>query len=216
MGILIYIVALLSALCIAMPVHEWAHAYVAYKQGDPTAKTYGRLTLAPFAHFDKWGFLCLLLFHFGWAKPVPVDSRNFKHGKLSDFLVSIAGICANLVTGTVFIIISCALNKFAPNYMYDWGYYGACLYTFLAFVIELNFVLAFFNLLPIYPLDGFRVVETFTKPNNGFVNFMKKYSNIILIILVLFTYFLDYYFLYTADGLINGLTWVFDKFFGLF
>lgn len=216
MDTLIYLIAMVSALFIAMPVHEWAHAYVAYKQGDPTAKTYGRMTLAPTAHFDFWGFVCLFVLGFGWAKPVPVDSRNFKNPKRSDFLVSIAGVCANLITGTFFIFISCLLNRFAPSYVTDWGYYGKCLYLFLNFVIQINFVLAFFNILPIYPLDGFRVIETFSKPNNSFVNFMRRYSNLILIVLVLFTYVLDIYFAYTADYLIYGLTWVFDKFFGLF
>ncbi len=216
MEIFLYIIATFSALCIALPVHEWAHAYVAYKQGDPTAKTLGRLTLAPFAHFDFIGFLCLFVFGFGWAKPVPIDSRNFKNGKKSDFLVSIAGVCANLITGVFFIILSCGLHRFAPNFATDWGIYGYCLNIFLQVVIQLNFVLAFFNILPIYPLDGFRVIETFSKPNNRFVIFMKRYSNLILIILVLFTYFLDYYFAYTAGQLISGLTWVFDKFFGLF
>lgn len=216
MEYLLYFVATFSALCVALPVHEWAHAYVAYKQGDPTAKTFGRMTLAPFAHFDLWGFLCLFLLGFGWAKPVPVDSRNFKNPKKSDFLVSIAGVCANLITGTFFIIISTAISNFAPNYAVEWGAYGRCLYIFLSAVIDLNFVLAFFNMLPIYPLDGFRVIENFSKPNNGFINFMRRYSNVILIVLVLFTYVLDIYFMYTAQNMIYGITWVFNKFWGLF
>lgn len=206
----------ISALCIAMPVHEWAHAYVAYKQGDPTAKYMGRMTLAPHAHFNFWGFICLYIFGFGWAKPVPVDERNFKNGKRSSVMVSLAGVTANLITGTIFIIIATALANFVPNYATAWGLYGDALSVFLSSVISINFALAFFNILPIYPLDGFRVVETFAKPNSGFVNFMRRYSNIILIVIILFSYLLELYLAYTAGGLVHGLTWLFDKFWGLF
>ncbi len=214
--IFLYVLATFSALCIALPVHEWAHAYVAYKQGDSTAKTMGRMTLAPFAHFDLWGLLCLFILGFGWAKPVPVDTRNFRNSKKSNFLVSVAGIIANLIVGLLFIIISCALNTFIPDYATLWSWYGYTLQIFLDSVITVNFVLAFFNLLPIYPLDGFRIVENFTKPNNGFVNFMRRYSNIILIVVIIFTYFIDYYLAITAYNLVDVLTTAFNSLFGLF
>lgn len=215
MDFLLIILATFSALCIALPVHEWAHAYVANKQGDPTAKIMGRMTLAPFAHFDLWGFVCLYFFGFGWAKPVPIDTRNFKHGKKSEVLVSLAGIFANLITGIAFIMVSSALKTFVPDYMIAWGKYGYVLQLFFSNVISLNFGLAFFNLLPIYPLDGFRVIETFTKPNNGFINFMKRYSTIILIVVVVLTSVLDYYFAFTAGNLIKWITSAFDYLFGL-
>ena len=216
MSFLLSLIAKFSALCIAMSVHEWAHAYVAYKQGDPTAKVMGRMTLAPFAHFDLLGFLSLLFLGFGWAKAVPVDLRNFKNVKKSNFLVSIAGIAANLITGTIFIIISCALNTFVSDFSIAWGAYGHCLKEFLYMVINLNFVLAFFNLLPIYPLDGFRMVANACKQNNEFVNFMYKNSRIILIVLILlFSTVLDYYFSFTAGNIINWLTNAFNYLFGL-
>ena len=215
MEILLSILATFSALCVALPVHEWAHAYAAYKQGDHTAKVMGRMTLAPFAHFDAWGFLCLFIFGFGWAKPVPIDARNFKNGKKSNLLVSLAGILANLVTGIVFIIISSALNTFVPEFYISWGAYGYCLQIFLTSAISLNFSLAFFNLLPIYPLDGFRVIEIYAKPDSGFVNFIKRYSRIILIVVVLFTGILDYYFAFTAGNLVAWITNAFNYLFGL-
>ena len=214
-----YVVVLLSsisALCVAIPVHEWAHAWVAYKQGDPTAKTMGRMTLAPHAHFNIWGFICMYLLGFGWAQPVPVDSRNFKNGKRSEVLVSLAGVTANIVVGTFFVIIATALDTFYPTFATAWGYYGLALETFLLTVISYNFCLAFFNILPIYPLDGFRVIEANTKPNNGFVNFMRRYSNLILIAVVLFSGLIEYYLTYTAGYAISGLTWLFNKFWGLF
>lgn len=216
LNIFLYALAMFSALCIAIPVHEWAHAYVAYKQGDCTAKTMGRMTLAPFVHFDLWGALCLFFLGFGWAKPVPVDFRNLKNGKKSNFLVCIAGILANLTTGIIFIIISCAIHTFFPDFATAWGFYGYTLDIFLYSVISLNFALAFFNILPLYPLDGFRIVENFSKPNNRFVHFMRKYSTVIMIIAVLFTGIFELYFSFTADYLISIITSLFNSLFGLF
>jgi Zn-dependent protease len=96
---------ILPAILIGMTVHEWAHAYAAYKLGDPTAKNLGRMTLNPIAHFDIFGFLCLLLVGFGWAKPVPINSRNFKHFRRDDIIVSLAGITMNLIVAFLFSFI---------------------------------------------------------------------------------------------------------------
>ena len=87
----------LPAIIIGLTVHEWAHAFAADKLGDPTAKNLGRMTLNPFAHIDLFGFLCLLVVGFGWAKPVPVNPRNFKNYRRDDIIVSLAGIAMNLV-----------------------------------------------------------------------------------------------------------------------
>ena len=212
---LLYAIIQINALLLAIGVHEWAHAFVAYKQGDPTAKTLGRMTIAPHAHFDIFGFLCLYLFGFGWAKPVPIDYNNLKHGKKSRTLVALAGIIANFTFGTLLIILRCALLKFAPNYYVAWGLYGKVLENFLVVTIQMNFVLLFFNILPIYPLDGFRVVETFAKPNSKYVDFMSKFSFVFLFFFILFTAVLDYYFTYTAGYTIYGIEWIFFKIFGL-
>lgn len=205
--ILIYIVAYIMALFVAMPFHEFAHAFVAKREGDYTAVAYKRYTLAALEHIDIKGLLCLIFFGFGWAKPVPVDERNFKRGQLSKFLVAIAGVVTNLILGTLFLFIYVLIYKLAPNF-YESNIYGYLLYSFLTTSISLNFILAFFNLLPIYPLDGFRVIESFTEPDNKFVRFMRRYSFIIYILLLLsgLTYF---YFDYTAELLIKGLTKLF-------
>lgn len=212
---LMFAIIQINALILCIGVHEWAHAFVANKQGDPTAKTLGRMTIAPHAHFDIFGFLCLYLFGFGWAKPVPIDSRNFKHGKTSKLLVALAGITANLVFGIVLIITRCALYKWAPNFYTDWGFYGKVLENFLVIAIQMNFVLILFNILPLYPLDGYKVVETYAKPNSNFLTFMQRYSFIFLLVFVLFTSLLDYYFVYTAGYTIYGIEWIFNKIFGL-
>ncbi|HQQ41265.1 MAG TPA: site-2 protease family protein, partial [Clostridia bacterium] len=145
---------ILPAILIGMTVHEWAHAFAAYKLGDPTAKNLGRMTLNPIAHFDIFGFLCLLLVGFGWAKPVPINSRNFKHFRRDDIIVSLAGITMNLIVAFLF------------SFIYVLGFTKCGLGTNEAFtsifgsILSINLALAIFNLLPIYPLDGSHVLES--------------------------------------------------------
>lgn len=211
--ILIFIFVYVMALCVAMSFHEFSHAYIAKTQGDHTAKILGRCTLAPHAHIDWKGILCLLLFRFGWAKPVPVDERNFKNGKTSKFLVSIAGISMNLALGILFMFIYYLILKISPSF-YESNFYGNMLNLFLRVSVQLNFSLAFFNLIPIYPLDGFRIVETFSKPNNQFVDFMRKYSFIIYIVLIVSNLYYYYYY-YTANQLIGLFSTLFSKILGV-
>ena len=182
-SILISLIATLMALCVAMPFHEFAHAFAAKREGDYTAVVSRRYTLAPHAHFDAIGFICLFFFGFGWAKPVPIDSRNFKRGKLSHFLVSIAGIATNLILGTLFLFIHSLLIKLIPNILSN-TIYGNLLVNFLTISVSLNFMLAFFNLLPIYPLDGYRLIESCCTTDNMFLQFMRRYSTFIYIIMI--------------------------------
>lgn len=211
--IFIYIFAYVMALAVAMPFHEFAHAFAAKTQGDYTAVAYKRYTLAPHAHIDAKGLLFLILFGFGWARPVPVDERNFKHGKRSKFLVAIAGIIANLILGIFFLFMYVLIYKISPNF-YISSYYGMLVETFLYISASLNFALAFFNLLPIYPLDGFRIIQSLTKPDNKFIEFMSRYSYIIFLVLVLTTGF-SYYYAYTADLLYIALLRLFSKMLGV-
>ncbi len=171
---------ILPAIIIGMTVHEWAHAFAAYKLGDPTAKNLGRMTLNPIAHFDLFGFLCLLLVGFGWAKPVPVNSRNFKHFKRDDIIVSLAGITMNLIVAFLF------------SFIYVLGFTKWGLGTNEAFVsifgsiLSINLALAMFNLIPIYPLDGSHVLESLlVRRFPRFFMFMRQYGQIILIILLI-------------------------------
>ena len=210
--LLLYVLAYFMALFVAMPFHEFAHAFAAKREGDYTAVAYKRYTLAPLSHIDIKGLLCLLFFGFGWAKPVPIDERNFKHGKRSKFLVAIAGILTNLILGTLFLFIYVLIYKISPDF-YSSNLYGNLLYYFLNISVSLNFFLAFFNQLPLYPFDGFRVIESFTS-DNKFVSFMRRYSFIIYIIILL-TGVIYLYYDYTAELLIDGLFKLFSLILGV-
>ena len=110
-GILSYIIDALYGLpCIlvGLSFHEWGHAYAAYKRGDPTARNLGRMTVNPLAHIDPLGFLSLLILGFGWAKPVPVSTRNFKSPRKDELIVSLAGITVNLILRVVHDNMDCA------------------------------------------------------------------------------------------------------------
>lgn len=202
--VLAILIAFLSALSISMPAHEFAHAHSALKEGDPTAKVMGRHTMAPFAHIDLWGLVLLLVFGIGFAKPVPVDPRNFKNGKKSSVRVALAGVLTNLVIGIICTILYSFLLAVWPALFNEYGFLSIMYKYFFNFMISINFMFAFFNILPIYPLDGFRVVETFSKPYSGFVRFMKNYGFYVML-LVVFTGLSGIYLKYTAELLSNLL-----------
>ncbi len=166
--LLTYLVRLMIILLIN-PLHECAHAYTAHKLGDDTARERGRLTLDPIAHIDIMGAGLLFFFGFGWAKPVPVDPRNFKDRRLGMMLTAIAGPLSNLIAAFLGIIAYRLIGAsqfidYASGYILRDGetmYYVAwMLYVFV--VINLN--LCLFNLVPVPPLDGSRVLGYFLPP----------------------------------------------------
>lgn len=212
--ILIVLVAYLSALFISMPAHEFAHAHAAYKEGDSTAKTLKRYTLAPFSHIDVGGLIFLLVFGIGYAKPVPVDKRNFKRGKKSEMRVAFAGILTNLGIGIVSCILYALLQTVWPALFESYGYLSLLYVMFFEFMISLNFMLALFNLLPIYPLDGFRVVEAFSKTQNSYITFMRRNSMWITIVLLI-TGILPLFISYFSNAISSFLLSIFGKLFSL-
>jgi len=183
--ILICVLSLALAGGLSIIVHEIAHGYVALKCGDPTAKLYNRLTLNPTVHFDWIGLLMIVLVGFGWAKPVPIDPRNFRHYKRDMFLVSVAGVTANVIMGSIGLFL---LHFLYPLFIIDQGdiifVFQMLGYYFLLFFVMINFMQAFFNLLPIYPLDGFRILDVFLPSGNAFSFFMKRYGSFCLLALV--------------------------------
>lgn len=174
------LVAYLIAIVVAIVMHEFSHSYVAYKMGDNTPKAYGRLTINPLAHFDLIGLICFVLVGFGWAKPVPINTLNFRNHKKGVIAVSLAGIVTNIVLAFV-----CAgLYVCVINYMIGGAFKFFFAYLFM-FGMTINLSLAVFNLLPIYPLDGFNFLNAFMRYDNKFVDFNMRYGQILLVILVI-------------------------------
>lgn len=172
----------LPAILIGLTVHEWAHAFAAYKMGDPTAKNLGRMTLNPLVHIDIFGFICLLLVGFGWAKPVPVNSRNFKNFRRDDIIVSLSGIVANFIAAFLFTFIYVGCLRLFPNLTGN-----AAFTSIVSGVIVINLSLMLFNIIPIYPLDGSHVMESLiARKAPRFIMFMRRYGTYILIALLLF------------------------------
>lgn len=158
-SVVIHILAILMVIFLVLPFHEWAHAWVASLLGDTSIKYRGRLSLNPLSHIDYMGALCLLLFGFGWAKPVPVDDRNFKNPKVGMAITALAGPVANIVAGIAGGFIFYGFMYLAPSVVLNKiGYYAM---MFLQYYIVLNCSLAVFNLIPIPPLDGSKIMFAF-------------------------------------------------------
>ncbi len=198
---------------IALTVHELSHGLVAYWLGDPTAKYAGRLTLNPLKHLDPIGAICLLLFRYGWAKPVPVNTRYFKKPRLYMALTSLAGPLSNLLLafiGAFFYVLSVYLYSLAPS---EGALHIVCQIwkIFNDYFVFLNISLAIFNLLPIPPLDGSNILFSFL-PESA-LSVIRKYQHFIslafFVILLLDTRILGGYVTYFLSVCVN---WVFDIF----
>lgn len=196
----VLIIPWLCALLFAITIHEFFHGFTAYKLGDDTAERMGRLTLNPIAHLDLFGSLMLFLVGFGWAKPVPVDIYRLKKGNLGLFIVSSAGIIANLICAVLFIVLL--------KFFLGAGYSEAnLLIKFLAFLIYINLSLFIFNLIPVYPLDGYNILESISpKFFLKFAEFMRHWGFFILFFIVFMTDILGYLvglFIYLFSILFN-------------
>lgn len=154
--------------------HELAHGYMALWNGDETAKNYGRLTLNPLAHLDPKGLIFLILFKFGWAKPVPINDRNFKHRRLGLFLVSIAGVTVNFLSTFVAIGLIFWINP-QNDFVFE----------LLRYIALYGVFFGVFNLIPIPPLDGSKMLASFLPVKfEYFIYKYERYFNILLLILL--------------------------------
>ena len=201
----ILIIRLIVALT-ALPVHECAHAYAAMRMGDHTAERQGRLTLNPFAHFDPIGTTAIILFGFGWAKPVPINPLNFNNPKKGMMLSALAGPLSNI--GLAFL--SMVFYKLVPLLLYIGvgASFVSTLSTFFYYAMTINISLGVFNLIPIPPLDGSRIA-TYFLPQRTYFKIM-QYERYILIafFLILWLGVLDMPIAF-VDGLVTkGLDFI--------
>ena len=201
----ILIIRLIVALT-ALPVHECAHAYAAMRMGDHTAERQGRLTLNPFAHFDPIGTTAIILFGFGWAKPVPINPLNFNNPKKGMMLSALAGPLSNI--GLAFL--SMVFYKLVPvlSYIGVGVSFVSTLSTFFYYAMTINISLGVFNLIPIPPLDGSRIA-TYFLPQRTYFKIM-QYERYILIafFLILWLGVLDMPIAF-VDGLVTkGLDFI--------
>ncbi len=181
--ILISGLAFILVVVFSIVMHEVAHGYVALLNGDPTAKDRGRLTLNPMEHFNLVGTLMFFLVGFGWAKPVPINPYNFKNRKVGMITVGFAGVVTNVVLACFGLLI---LYLAAPLYIQNFSntlvaVLVELLFCMLIYGVQINFMLALFNLLPIFPLDGFNIVNTLLPNNTKFNDFMIKYGFMLLV-----------------------------------
>ena len=162
----------IPAVLIAIILHEYAHGFVSWKLGDPTPKLDGRLSLNPLNHLDPIGTLCLLVFHMGWAKPVQINPNYYKNPKLGTVLVSLAGPATNFVIAFISMF---GLVKITTEGALFWILYD---------LVVINIGLGIFNLIPIPPLDGSKVLSAIL-PERLYFGYMKYEKYFMLILLVL-------------------------------
>ncbi len=173
---LFWIVVAVPSILIASTVHEYAHAYTAFRLGDVTAKANGRLTLNPIKHIDPIGALSMIIFRFGWSKPVPINEYNFERREFYTGLTAIAGPISNILLAILTAVVNQVLNP--PP--------GSLIELLLYIFVTINISLAIFNLLPFPPLDGHKIVRALLpRQLRYYWESLEKYSLIIIALILL-------------------------------
>lgn len=180
-NMIILVIARVLALAVAFPFHESAHGLAALALGDKTAKDSHRISMNPFRHFDLLGFVLLMLVGFGWGKPVPINPYNFKHKKSGIAITALAGPLSNLLLAYISIIVFKLFYIFLPDQKF--------IQIFLYYSIFINISLMIFNLIPVPPLDGSRILYYFMDDESYF-NY-SRYSTVLFIVLLIALEILD-------------------------
>lgn len=180
---IITILILIVPLFLSVTFHEWSHGYVAYKFGDPTPKLQGRLTLNPFAHLDPLGTLMLFIIGIGWAKPVIINPLNFPD-KTQQMLVALAGPASNLLLAIIFGFILVIMQITNPG---ETSEIFKTLTMSLNIIVRINLILAIFNMLPIPPLDGSRVLTWMLPKRLEYSYLMLEPFGLLILLLILFS-----------------------------
>lgn len=200
MDFIIELLYIVPAVLFAISMHEFSHGYVSYKLGDPTPKVMGRISLNPLKHLDPVGTLCLIFFKFGWAKPVSVNPSYYKNKKLGMVLVAIAGPITNFLLAFIGIFLTGIVLKIDPSLG---SYISEVLTTFFYFFSLINIGLGIFNLIPIPPLDGSKILGALL-PTNIYFKYMKyeQYGTFVLM-LFLFSGLLGNILSFAQTGIID-------------
>lgn len=188
-----------------MPIHEYAHALVATKLGDETARLSGRLTLNPLAHLDLLGSIMIFLVGFGYAKPVPVNPRNFKDPKVGMGITAAAGPISNIIMAIAFMLLR---NGAAAAYVSTGSTVASVSSMFFFYAAYVNVTLGVFNLVPVPPLDGSRILGLFL-PSKYYFKLMQYERYIMIAVLVLmFTGLLSAPISLISGGIMNGIDFI--------
>ncbi|BAL80617.1 site-2 protease family protein [Caldisericum exile] len=195
---LLYVI---PAVLIVLTIHEFGHAYVAYKMGDVTAKEEGRLSLNPLKHIDPIGLLALIIFRFGWGKPVPVDFTALRNLRKGMIFVSLAGPLSNII---IAFLLAPLFNWMSVNpiVLTGFGYFV----ELVRYIIVLSIYLAIFNLIPIPPLDGSKIIFALTKNPLRFLydDTLNYYGIIFLVLVISIPFFrFNYFFMKTVSPMLN-------------
>ena len=203
---------LMTALCVflSLSIHEFSHGLMAYKLGDNTAKSMGRLNLSPMSHLDPIGAICLFLFGFGWARPVPVNPLNFAPQKRKSGMVwtSLAGPLSNLITAFLAVLILNIIYHFVPSEEGIGATVFSVVVTLLYTLIFMNVGLAVFNFIPIPPLDGSKILSAVLPPRTYFKLMQyERYGFIILLLAInlpIFSRILNF----ISDWIVGAFFWI--------
>ena len=161
MTFILRLIIQIPILLLTLTIHEFSHGYVAYLLGDDTAKRAGRLTLNPISHIDPFGLVMLFIAHIGWAKPVPINPYNFKNFKRDTAITAAAGPVSNFIVAILLSIFFNMIVKFNPSIMFSKNLISTMGISMLYYAILINLALGIFNLIPIPPMDGSKILGGF-------------------------------------------------------